>query len=64
MNQGIANVFLFDSMDAFMTIGLLLYVRYNINKDDNNNFNYIQPDVVITIILMFNKLNYIDFLCL
>ena len=58
MNQGIANVFLFDSMGAFMTIGLLLYVRYKIYNNDNNNFNYIQPDIIITIILMFNKLNY------
>ena len=55
MNQGIANVFLFDSMGAFLTIGLLLYIRYNINK--NNNI-YIQSDIIITIILMFNKLNY------
>jgi ABC-type multidrug transport system fused ATPase/permease subunit len=55
MNQGIANVFLFYTMGAFMTIGLLLYIRVNIN--DNNHY-LIQADIIITIILMFNKLIY------
>ena len=55
MNQGIANEFLFYTMGAFMTIGLLLYIRLNINSD---NYYLIQADIIITIILMFNKLIY------
>ena len=55
MNQGIANEFLFYTMGTFMTIGLLIYVRFNIN----NNYSYLmEADILITIILMFNKLTY------
>ena len=56
MNQGIANVFLFDSMGDFMTIGLLIYVRFIIDRNNNNDL--INEDIIITIILMFNKLAY------
>ena len=56
MNQGIANVFLFDSMGDFMTIGLLIYVRFIIDRDNNNDL--INEEIIITIILMFNKLAY------
>ena len=55
MNQGIANEFLFYSMGAFMSIGLLMYIRLKIN---NNNYYLIQADTIITIIFMFNKLTY------
>ena len=54
MNQGIANEFLFYTMGAFMTIGLLIYVRFNIYND----YFYMQEEILITIILMFNKLTY------
>ena len=55
MNQGIENEFLFYTMGAFMTIGLLIYIRFNIN---NGKYYLIQADIIITIILMFNKLTY------
>jgi ABC-type Mn2+/Zn2+ transport system ATPase subunit len=55
MNQGRENEFLFYTMGAFMTIGLLLYIRSNIN---NGSYYLIQANIIITIILMFNKLTY------
>jgi len=55
MNQGIANEFLFYSMGAFMTIGLLSYIRLCFNEAD---FHLIQAEKIITLIFMFNKLTY------
>ena len=56
MKQGIANVFLFHNIGVFMTITLLIYIRFKM-KSNNSNYNLIQADIIITIILMFNKLN-------
>jgi len=56
MKQGIANVFLFHNIGVFMTITLLLYIRFKI-KSSNSNHDLIQADIIITIILMFNKLS-------
>ena len=55
MNQGIANEFLFYSMGAFMTIGLLSYIRFCFNETD---YHLIQAEKIITLIFMFNKLTY------
>ena len=55
MKQGIANVFLFHNIGVFMTIILLIYIRFKI-KNNNSDYNLIKPEVIITMILMFNKL--------
>ena len=55
MKQGIANFFLFHNIGVFMTITLLMYIRFKI-RNNNSNDNLIQEDIIITIILMFNKL--------
>ena len=57
MKQGIANVFLFHNIGVFMTIVLLIYSRIQIMKN-NSSSNLIQAEIIITIILMLNKLNY------
>jgi ABC-type multidrug transport system fused ATPase/permease subunit len=57
MKQGIANVFLFHNIGVFMTLILLIYIRILTSKKDSN-YNLIQADIIITIILMFNKLSY------
>ena len=57
MKQGIANVFLFHNIGVFMTLILLIYIRILTTKKDSN-YNLIQADIIITIILMFNKLSY------
>jgi len=57
MKQGIANVFLFHNIGVFMTIVLLIYIRTKM-KNNNENNNLIQAEIIITIILMFNNLAY------
>ena len=57
MKQGIANVFLFHNVGVFMTLILLIYIRIK-TKKSAPNFNIMQADLIITLILMFNKLNY------
>ena len=57
MKQGIANVFLFHNVGVFMTIILLIFIRTKMNNG-NQNYNLIKPEIIITIILMFNKLAY------
>ena len=56
MKQGIANVFLFHNIGVFMTITLLLYIRYKMKSNNSSNI-LIRADIIITIILMFNKLS-------
>ena len=55
MKQGIANTFLFQNIGEFMIIVLLIYIRITAKNHDSN---LIKSDVIITIILMFNKLYY------
>ena len=57
MKQGIANVFLFHNVGVFMTIILLIFIRTKMNNG-NQNYNLIRAEIIITIILMFNKLAY------
>ena len=55
MKQGIANVFLFHNIGVFMILTLLIFIRYKMKNNDANN-NLIQADLIITLVLMFNKL--------
>ena len=57
MKQGIINVFLFHNIGVFMTLILLIYIRIRMTKNDSH-YNLIQAELIITIILMFNKLSY------